>query len=351
VQKEIRKRMVITFSAFIMPVILVIILFKLSKTPNLIPNGFTRQFISHPAIAPRYFKKLPSSDHYIAGNTKSQIYVADYFKPSKVQVYDSNLVLKVIIQLGDSDTEFKSTQVEVDSPFIYLYNGTKETITIYRLKFDSVKLLRSLYIDKTPFNRACFLSTSTFFLRTASTEKFTLSKFTECSPLKTSAVLQKQVDGFFCTDGLMAVDHISSHFFYMYYYRNQFICMDSNLHVFYQRNTIDTNRFAKLSVIQTGKSSFTSMSTATTPINRQICITASYFLVNSALLADNENRILFSKSSVIDSYDLKTGGYRFSFYLTHFNKITLKSFVALGHNKIAAIEGNYILIYPVDINL
>jgi hypothetical protein len=350
-QKEIRKRLTVIIIAFLVPVLLVIVLFKLSIRPNLIPNGFRRQFNSHPLTNPLYFKKLFSSNFYIAGKTNHHLYLTDYFKPSILLIYDLHLNFTGQIRTPVSDNEFKSTQIEIDSPFAYLYNGSEKIIAIYRIESDSIFLLRNLYTDKTPFNRACFLSASSFFLRTASNEKSTLSKFTVGYPLRTVSALQKQVDGFFCTDGLMNVDHISSHLFYIYYYRNQFICMDSSLHVLYQASTIDTNRFAKLSITQTGKKLFTSMSSLTMTINNQICITSRYFLVNSALLADNENRTLFFKSSVIDAYDLTTGVYRFSFYLTRFNNVTLKNFVSLGDDKLAAIEGNYLLVYPLGINL
>lgn len=350
-KKELRKKLVNIILALVMPIVLVIILFKLSKAPNLIPNGFNRQIISHPTKEPTFFTKLRSSNYYISGKTRYHLYLTDYFKPSILLVYDSHLITSGQVSLPLSDNDFKSTQIQIDSPFVYLYNGSKKLIALYRFKSDSLLLLGNFHLDKTPFNRACFLSTSTFFLRTANKQMSTLSKFTNGLPIKTVSVLQKQIDGFFCTDGLMGVDYNSSHLFYIYYYRNQFICMDSNLRVLYQAATIDTNRFAKLSVIQTGKDPFITMSSHKTTINNEICITSKFFLVNSALLADNENRSLFSKSSVIDAYDLKNGEYRYSFYLIRFNKVTLKSFVAFTDNKIAAIEGNYLLIYPTGINL
>ncbi len=62
--------------------------------------------------------------------------------------------------------------------------------------------------------------------------------------IESKDLLQKQVDGIFCTDGMMSYCKKSGKLIYVYYYRNQFICADSNLHLIYRGNTIDTNQFA-----------------------------------------------------------------------------------------------------------
>jgi len=59
-------------------------------------------------------------------------------------------------------------------------------------------------------------------------------------------LLQKQIDGFFDTDGMMHYDSKLQKLVYIYYYRNQFLVADKNGNLKYRGNTIDTTSKAQL---------------------------------------------------------------------------------------------------------
>src|SRR5690606_27633545 len=62
------------------------------------------------------------------------------------------------------------------------------------------------------------------------------------------ALLQKQIDGIICTDGILVYDSEQQRLFYVYYYRNQFLCLNSTLDLLYRGNTLDTISRVKISI-------------------------------------------------------------------------------------------------------
>ena len=128
-------------------------------------------------------------------------------------------------------------------------------------------------------------------------------------------VLKKQVDGKFDVDGMMHYTDIGHQFVYVYYYRNQFITLDSNLNNRIYRRTIDTIKRAKIRVseISTGRQKKSSVYPELT-VNKQSCITSEFLFIQAGIRAKNELPEKFSSSSRIDIYELLNGRYIGSFY-------------------------------------
>lgn len=72
-----------------------------------------------------------------------------------------------------------------------------------------------------------------------------------------------------------------------------------------------------------------------------------YLFVQSGLLANNENRELFSRASVVDMYEESNGRYRYSFYIPHFQEESLKSF-HVNKNDLVALYDHYLVLYHLN---
>jgi hypothetical protein len=151
--------------------------------------------------------------------------------------------------------------------------------------------------------------------------------------------LQKQVDGVFCTDGMMAYDKDLARLIYLYRYRNQYIVMDSNLSMTYRANTIDTTSVAKVKVATIASTHAHTMAAPPLMVNRQMAVHQQWLFVNSSLLARNEHTRALDQASVIDVYDLLSRKYQFSFYLYDYDRREkIRQFAIYGNRLIALFE-------------
>lgn len=164
-------------------------------------------------------------------------------------------------------------------------------------------------------------------------------------------LIPKQVDGFFCNDGWLHYDNEHSSIFYMYFYRGEFICLDTNLNVKYKAKTIDTITKAKIkTALYTTKLKsgyFGRGTTQTTPThitNRYLTTNKNRVYVLSGLIADNESSSAFKKKQAIDVYSLDNGKYVHSFYIPKYKGQKLKEF-QIKDNKLIAIFGIYLVWY------
>ncbi len=143
-------------------------------------------------------------------------------------------------------------------------------------------------------------------------------------PGSASYTLKKQVDGLLCTDGHLLYSPDLKEIIYIFRYRNQFICLDTNLHVVRTGKTIDTTSVAKISVAELdGK---ITMSKPPLMVNRSACVDGKYLFTYSNLMAKNESTDTFKKVSAVDVYNLVDGSYRFSLYVDTYNGKKMRQF-------------------------
>ncbi|HSZ87166.1 MAG TPA: hypothetical protein VK787_14130 [Puia sp.] len=293
---------------------------------------------------------MSSTNFYIAGVTPDQIYLTEYNHPSEILVCNADLSSIHHFKIPVTGEE-RNIHIRIDSPFVYAVNSANTTITIYKMKHDELSKYRTNNLHTMNFDLVAAVSPGSFILRAADSNKYFLAKYINGADPKKVNVLEKQLDGFLCEDGILEFDPHLSRAFYLYYYRNQFICFDSNLNLLYKNNTIDTNVHVKLTVAQSGSIAFNTMSSPTKAINEKLCITSKFLLIESLLLGDNEDRLYFTKSSAIDAYNINDGKYQFSFYMSDFDNSKIREFKLLNKKTLVALQGEYILIYPVGINL
>src|SRR5690606_29416542 len=130
-----------------------------------------------------------------------------------------------------------------------------------------------------------------------------------------STLLEKQVDGVFCTDGTLLCDQERSSLIYLYRYRNEYLVMDTNLNQYTTGHTIDTNSFAKVKVGILNDGQTRKLAALPLTVNATGTINGDWLFVQSAVLARNERPTSHDKATVIDAYRISSQSYQFSFYI------------------------------------
>lgn len=341
----------IVFSIFFFSLIIVVILFLYaSEKPNHQHASFLRKFILDP-IQISEVLDVQYNSYYVAGVTKNHIYFGNISGARHLLVSNSSLTDTQHVEMsieGIDKLEFRRIRVKVDSPYFYISDGT--TPAIFRGSLGSWRADRFMY-DSAHFMQSIPINSKSYVIRTTSrtTNSTALGKVTNTPPYVKLAhdLLEKQVDGKFCVDGMMHFNKDMNWLVYVYYYRNQFICADSSLNLLYRGNTIDTVSKAKIKLAEIKSENSITVAAPPMMVNKKSCVSGNNLFVNSNLLAKNEDKKKFESSSVIDVYNLKDGKYQYSFYLPKYNKRKLREFQVLGDTLIALYD-HYVLKYQLN---
>ncbi len=134
---------------------------------------------------------------------------------------------------------------------------------------------------------------------------------------------------------------------YLYYYRNEFICLDTNLNLLYKGSTIDTISKAQIKIVEIRSEKISTFAERPLIVNRKSCISRGWLFVNSGLKANNEERQSFDQLAVIDLYSLIDGTYQFSFYMPDPITKKMRDFIVVEKTLIALYD-NYIAAYDLN---
>ncbi|HEU4554277.1 MAG TPA: hypothetical protein VFS25_15635 [Chitinophaga sp.] len=242
---------------------LVLILYAFADKPNDQRNGFNRKPLPQAALQHSLELKYPA--YYIAGYAGQHIYLGNYSASLHLLAVNENLKDTQFLTLKMPPGEryaWKLARVMVDSPAVYMAEGN--TPALYRGKLDDMRMSRFLP-QSCFFNMLQNISPTTFISRSVYADSLG-NKRNILAKIKTDTpyvklgkdILTRQVDGIFCTDGTLDYDKQTGKLVYVYHYRNEFVTLDTNLHVIYTGHTLDTNTRAKIRVanMSTGISKF-----------------------------------------------------------------------------------------------
>jgi hypothetical protein len=314
------------------------------------PNGFYRIFPPHP-IEKTVTLDLQSDHYYLAGMTSNSIYLADQKDP--FHILRSSLDLSDTQNLDitySRNLKLQFGRIRVDSPRIYLTDWN--TKTILSGKMDS-PILADDYPNTTSFVDAAPLSPKSVVIKTLndSNNGYILAKETDGVPLlKAPGILEKQDEGFFSTDGMITYDNQLLSFIYLYYYRNQYLVIDSNLQLRFRGRTIDTVSWAKLQTSIIPSEHALTISGTPLLVNNHMAVFEKWLIVHSNLIADNESKSLFNDSYVMDVYNLLTHTYAYSFHAPRRQSKKITG-IWLQSNRLALIEGQYLSVSTIDTTL
>jgi hypothetical protein len=325
-------------------------LYLLSTSTNSPKNVFLRLFPPHAVINSKQLD-VGLSSYYIAGGTSKNFYLSNYEDPTHILVGDYTLsdTQRVSLSVPDTMILVNTTSVAVDSPYVYLVEGATSMILRGGLVDFRMEVVKSPRISSF---LAVPVSPSSFVLRTydEKLKQNILSRVSINSPDIQHAphILEKQVDGFFCTDGMLHYSHDLARMMYVYFYRNEFICMDTALNILYKGHTLDTVSQAKIKVEEIQSEKQFTMASPPLIVSKTSCVSGNWLLIHSALAANNEDIESFRGNSVIDVYSLKDGQYHFSFYLPDIHGEKVTSFRVFG-NMLVAVQDRYLSVYKLNL--
>jgi hypothetical protein len=344
-----RKTLINILILFTVSLIVVVVLFVVSEDMVHRRNSFLRQFPPH-TLKPLDTIDIGFNSYYVAGSTAHNLYLGNTTSLLRLLRIDLDCgdTSHIFLEVRDiGDLKIWSLRTKVDSPYFYLGEGTVPVV--YRGNVNDGIASERLY-DKAFFLDFAPISSSSIALRSLSSEtnEYELGKEVSNPPHASlnNELLEKQVDGRFCVDGMMHFSEDIHKLVYVYYYRNQFIVADSNLNLIYRGKTIDTVSHAQITIA--GLSSGFGRMHAAPPlfVNKQSRVWKHFLFVNSGLLSKNEKREAFEQSSVIDVYDLRNGGYQFSFYIPYFGEKRMHDFFLTG-NKLVVLVDRHVLTYDL----
>lgn len=313
-------------------------------------NSFLRIYPHHPAKEANVLN-VKYNSYYIAGTTKNKIYFGNVTAPFHMLVTSRTLTdsQHVHLSLDNFDVrKLKRLQLKIDSPYFYMVDGVMPGI--FRGRLGEWRASRFMY-DSAYFTQLVLINKSSFALRSVSsqTQENILGKETTDTPhVKfVSGLLEKQIDGIFCTDGMLQYSKQLGKLVYTYFYRNQYIVMDSNLNLLYRGQTIDTISKAKIKIAKISSKNSSTMSAPPLKVNKKSYVFGNWLFVNSGLMAKNDDEIFFEQAAIIDVYDLSNRSYEFSFPVYNHENRSLREFW-VDDNLLVAMIDHFVVTYDLE---
>jgi hypothetical protein len=326
---------------------LVFSLFLYSQKVNHQHNSFTRLFPPHFLSRPRLLE-LSFNSFYLAGFTKTNFYLGNRTAAAFVLQLNYSLsdTQHLILKAPSSIPIVASAiRVLVDSPDVFMLEG----ITPRKLSGSLQTLdMKNDYYHGPPFNAVVTLPKRSLLIR-AYDDSLHKNILVKSNPnpegnLRFTNILVPIGDGVFSLDGNLSKDPVTGNLAYVYFYRNEFLCMDSNIRILIKGHTIDSIQTPHIKLSQIASDGATTFSAPPLMVNYTACANADYLFVNSKLKAKNEDETSFSENSVIDIYSLKSGEYIYSFYIPDHDHGKIKSFQVVDH-KLVALYDHSILTF------
>ncbi len=311
-------------------------------------GNFKRIFPKEKILSLQATVDLRFNSYYLAGADSSNIYLANSTDPNQLIIADYRLRTKHV-QLNIPDTAriaWKLLQVRIDFPNILITEGITPSIlkgTFPSLSY-SKKQFDLYFSDLVP------LTSNTFCLRAYNESLKQNILLSAREGVENDTVprymLEKQSDGFFCTDGMLLYNPARGEVIYVYYYRNQFVQLDSEMRVKHVGHTIDTVGRADVDVGFIRSESQMVLLNQPTVVNKHSCTDENFLYIHSGIKADNETDFEFKGNSVVDVYSLADNKYQFSFYLPFLAETSIDDFKAANH-KLIVVHGQILAVYAL----
>lgn len=303
-------------SVSILSVLLIVVLFLSSEEIVYKRNNFIRRFPPFPAKRDQ-IKELNANSYYFAGKSDSELYLGNTTAPALISAFDFSLDSSIVHRFKISDTlfNFMNIKLKVVPPYFYVIDG--KVPCIFQGKLEDLKA--TLKTRSVPgFTKAIVIDSSTLIVRTLNKtrENLLASLNIDNGSLHFAPnLLEKQKDGLFDTDGTLQYSPALERFVYLYYYRNEYIIADKQLHLIDRGNTIDTTTQAAIKVDYVSSKNERKFSAPPLLVNRMSTLHNNLLFVNSTLPSRYEERRMWKNANVIDVYDIITKSYLMSFYV------------------------------------
>jgi len=313
-------------------------------------HPFARHMM-HAFNEPNRDTNLGVNSYYYAGTgSDGYIYLGNGTAPFHLLRIDRELrdTQHVRIQVADTSlSQLFAPKAAVRGNHFYLMDGIKPAI----LKGEIGIWQADRYLfDSLYFNAAVPMGSGAAAVRILSnrTDTYALAKENHIGYTLAPSLLEKQVDGKFCMDGMLRFDPAQNLVIYTYYYRNQFIVADSNLTLLYRGRTLDTTAHARVKVSISTKDGSETLSAPTTVVNKSTATALGKLFIHSSIMGLEENESDFVRTATIDVYDLTNGTYRYSFRLPKRGKYSMREFwIDENSQTLYALYGKELVSFPL----
>ena len=166
--------------------------------------------------------------------------------------------------------------------------------------------------------------------------------------MKYPDILTKQIDGLFCTDGILNYDPGTRQLVYTYYYRNEFILLDKNLNVIKTGHTMDTTSRAHIKVAKINSDKSVTLASPPEFVNLRSSLSGNWLFIQSPVKAINEQKDEFANNSAIDIYNVSDDKYHFSLYIPDLNHKKISAFQVHDKN-LYVIQDKFLTIFRLNL--
>jgi hypothetical protein len=314
------------------------------------PGNFLRIYEKSAAIKSNEMD-LGVNSWYIAGIADDHVYLGNYLYPPLLLVTNISLTDSQYVNIKFRDKEItklsQNSKIRLYPPYFYISDGS--TPALYRGKIEEWVADRFMY-DSVFFDHTEIIAPSSVAIRTHNKDtEIVLGKVQNLTPHLSLApgLLQKQIDGVFCTDGMLRYNETLHRLIYTYFYRNEYVVYDTNLNLDYRGHTIDTISRAQIKTAYV-PSTKQHILTSKRFTNLESCTSGNYLFISSGLLAKNDFTRTFDVLAIIDVYDLRDNTYRFSFSLDQYDdKTKLREFQVYNNKFLIAIYGSHLIKFDI----
>lgn len=342
---------IVAFNAFF-ATILVVVLYGISDKIVHTPQSFLRSYWPHFALKSDELD-LKYNSYYFAGADSKHIYLGNASAPLHMLIIDYALKDTTHVRFKIENLEkLKLTaylRLKIDSPNFYLMDGLAPRLFRGRI---GEWYARSFMYDSAFFSQSIPMGRKSFAIRTKSTKTFEniLGKVTEDKPhvILNDQLLQKQIDGVFCTDGMLNYNTHLNRLVYTYYYRNEFIVYDTNMNLQYRGHTLDTFRTANIKLASINSEHVTTLANKPQMVNKKSCVFGNYLFIQSEVMAKNDIPEMFEDAAIVDSYDLNDGKYKFSFYIFKEDGSRPREFQIINDSVLLVLRNNLLVKYKIN---
>lgn len=344
-----RQKIVLLVSCSALAGVSLVFLYFFSRPDPAIKNGFERTLLEDP-LALIYSIDLDHSNYNFSGWVGETLYLRSVQTPNELLEISNGKVNDHIVIHTEIASGLSVGELQIDSPFFYL--ADLKRYIIYR-GLSSNWTLDEVIHPRDFFTEFISVSGPSLILRTFNKNKteFRLTKEETDQPLLSGdGLLEKQIDGLFCTDGMLRFDKKTQSILYTYFYRNEFIRADTSLSLVFRARTIDTTRRARISVGMNAVEHYSTLSSPPFIVNRTSVCHNGVLYINSTLISDTEERQAFASSNAIDCYSITDGSYLISFYIPKIDGAKLRQ-LWFHKNRCYALLQNRLVVYQLTDHL
>lgn len=346
-----KKKLIVLAALAIIGISTIALLFAFSENQVHRNNSFIRRY-PHAAAAFNKAIDLHHNSWYLAGIGNGNVYLANSTAPLNVKVLDSSLSNNrdYRIKLDQMDLPFTTVKVAVRPPYFYVVDGNVPVIfrgntadwKANAIMRDSIFFTISAPIDLS--------RTAVRFVGAKSNENEIGIIHTQDSTWfrHSNEVLQKQIDGLFDTDGQLLWNKERNQLMYVYFYRNEFLIINTDLELVGKRKTIDTITKAQV-VVSSSSEGQLELASPSYPVNKYAATYSKYLYVQSDRLGRFEPKEMLKEASIIDVYNIPKNTYSHSFYIYNYKEKKLGSFMVQG-DKLVGIMDRYMVVYDLKSN-